>query len=296
MPRQPKPSFPGNPIDAINDLFNNAPTVAPITKPKSKKGTEREEVELTGLDKLAAFKVLEKVLEQESAGEAARIREEVVSIFVQRSIDLGKKPDSFVGVGVSSAASCEIRRRGSNMPLDADTAATLEAKGLGACVNKTVKVPERLILNPDLPQDALARLATLVKSDPVLKSQVVVMKQPEEFAYTVSESALDLLAKSGDEEIVAGMIERMATFAVGKFKLDGEAIEAKVGEGEAKQSLVTPRAKKKAIEILVAMGVLPAPSAPALPAPAAVPAAPAAPAAPPAGRRRGRNGGREANE
>jgi hypothetical protein len=259
-PTQPTAS--GSGVKDALAMFGNVPTVAKVNKPAAKAGKDREEVELgPELDSLAAFKVMEKVLGEEGGLLQKAVRNRVVEMFRERMIKDGKKPDNFLGVGERSSASCEIRRRGSDIPLDADTAAALESKGIP--VDKKVKVPERLILNPELDQTTLMRLAELVKKDPVLKNQVVVMRQEEEYNYIVAESTMDMLAKSGDLELVQQMLEKLATFAVGKFKLDGLDIEA----GEKEKKKVTPEAKAAALQILQDMGVLPAPEAPALPAP-----------------------------
>jgi hypothetical protein len=251
-PQQPKPVGVG--VKSALDLFNNAPTVEKVEKKKAGK-KEREEVEIDDLDKLASFKVLEKVLEQEAKGLQARIREEVVNFFAERMAETGQTLSSFVGIDDCSTASCEIRRKGSNMPLDPETVERLIGAGLESCINRNVKVPERLILNPNLSQDSLVRLAELVKNDAVLKNEVVVMRQEEEFTCVVSESGLDLIAKSRNAELILSVIEKMATFAIGKFKIDGESIE----QGKDDDKCVTPNAKKRAIESLISFGVLPQP-------------------------------------
>jgi len=251
-PKQPKPSGVG--MKSAIDLFNNAPTVEKVEKKKAGK-KEREEVEIDELDKLASFKILEKVLEEESSGLQARVRQTVIDFFAERMAETGSKPDSFVGVGEYAHASCEMRRRGSNMPLDPETVERLINAGLESCINRNVKVPERLILNPNLPQESLVRLAELVKSDAQLKNEVVVMRQEEEFNFSVSESGLDMIAKSRDGELILSVLEKMATFAIGKFKIDGESIE----QGKDDDKCITPNAKKRAIEALISFGVLPQP-------------------------------------
>lgn len=141
------------------------------------------------------------------------------------------------------------------MPLDEETALALQQRGIS--IEKKVKVPARFIINPEVPQDVLVRLAELVKTDPVLSGQTVVMKQPEEYSYVVGETTIDALAKTGDAEFILDMIEKCATFAVGKFKLDGMDIEATVRNGEEKQKSVTPGAKAAALKILRSIGVFP---------------------------------------
>lgn len=261
-PRQPAPSGVGvrGAVQAFNaaDPFGAVPTTAPISPTKKGKGKEREAVEIENLDTLASFKVLEKVLEQEAGLIEANVRQLVIDRYVEAMAENGKKPDSFVGVGEHSSASCEIRRRGSNMPLDEETALALQGRGIS--VEKKVKVPSRFVINPEIPQDALQRLAELVKTDPVLSQHTVVMKQPEEYTWTTSETTLDALAQTKDAEFILDQLERLATFAVGKFKIDGVDIEAATGQTDEeghKIKAVTPGAKARAIKHLTRIGVLP---------------------------------------
>lgn len=256
QPAQPQPTGKG----ADLGMFENAPNAAPVTPTKSKKGKERQALDVEGLDDVAAFRVLGKVLEQESAGHEARVKENVISMYVDMLIDQGKKPESFLGIGEISSASCEIRKKASNVALSEDTVKLLKQRGIP--VDSSVKVPARFIINPDLPQEALAQLANLVKNDPMLSKMAIVLKQPEESISTVSESSIDVLAKTGDRELIESLITEVATFAVGKFMLNGEGIETKVeGSDGEKQSVVTPTAKRSAIEILIRMGVIPMPQA-----------------------------------
>lgn len=229
--------------------FADAETLATVASPKKSSSKNRDEVEIDGLDKLAAFKVLEKVLESEASLVEAAVRSEVVEKYIEGMMESGRKPDSFLGTGDTSSASCEIRRRGSNMPLDDDTVKSLTAKGIP--VDKKVKVPQRYVLNPEASQDALVKLAALVKKDPELSN--IIKIQPEEYSFVTNEATIEMLAKSQDRQLISDMVERVATFAVGKFKIDGAEIEQKSDGAKS----VTPAAKAQAIAILQKMGVLP---------------------------------------
>lgn len=245
---------PAQPAQAAFNPFASAPKLEKVAPPKAK-GKTRDEVELEGLDILAAFEVIEKVLEQEMGMIKSQVRQEVVDHYVTLMTNLGKKPDSFVGIGENSSASCEIRRRGSNMPMAPETAELLSQRGVS--VSKNVKVPRRLVLNPDLPQEMLMKLAQIVQSDPELSKHHVVAEQEEEFSFCASETTLDELAATKDQEFIRSVVEQTATFAVGKFKLEGIEIESKSKDGDKTSKAVTPTAKSAALAILQKIGVFP---------------------------------------
>lgn len=232
--------------------FEDAPVIAKTNSPSKKKGKERPCVELGDkLDKLAAFKVLEKLLENEAAILNAEVREEVIGKFASDAHEIGRKPDSFVGVGSRSRASCEIRKRGSNMPLSPEVVEQLEQ--LGIPYSKQVKVEERFVLNPALDQATLGYLAEVIKKDPKLKGKQIIMKQNEEYINTVSDDTIDQMAKKVSVDTMRVLLEKVATFAIGKYSFDGNNIE----DGDKQ---VTTEAKSIALSILQEMGVLPAPA------------------------------------
>ena len=235
-------------VDPSNP-FGNVAEAPKITKSKSK-AKQRDTVDLGDkLDRLAAFKVIEKLLEGEAKLLQADVKDTVVGIFAEQAHETGKKPESFVGMGERAAASCELRRRGSNMPLTPEVAAELDA--LKIPYDKAVRVPERFVINPAIDQATLMHLASIVKSDPLLKDKNVVMKQAEESSSVVSDATIDALCKSTSVETCKMLLEKVATFAIGKFQFDGAAIEA--------DKTVTESAKAIAIGLLQQMGVLPTP-------------------------------------
>lgn len=245
------------PAQAEPRMFNpfaNAPKLAPTAPPK-KSGKVRSEVPISNMDKLSAFETLAEVLENEAGMVRAGVKDEVIEEYVDQMIDLGKKPDSFVGVGSISSASCEIRKRGSNMPISPETAQALSDRGIP--IDKKVKVPARLVLNPEMSQENLMRLAELVAKDSVLSKEQVVFEQPEEFSFVTSDSTIDMIAKSGDREFIRGFVEQIAVFAIGKFKLGGQDITQTIKNDDgSKTKSVTPEAKRIAVDLLKKMGVL----------------------------------------
>lgn len=237
---------------AAFDPFASAPTIAG-PKPKSR-SKERTSVELgDDLDKLAAFKVLEKLLESEQKILRSFVEEQVIEVMAKDAFESGKKPESFDGTGTLAIASCQIAKKAKTSRLTPEIADELRALKLP--IGKTVTVESRLILNPDLDQETLTYLAKLVGTDPKLKSKMVVMRQAEDSFETIAEDTIDELAKQ-PLDVIRRLLPKVANFSIGKFRFDGAAIEADKDSAEA----VTPEAKANAIAILQDMGVLPAPA------------------------------------
>lgn len=230
--------------------FASAPEAPKVAKP-SKAKRERVAVELGDkLDRLAAFKVFHKLIDGEAKILEAEVREDVIARFAETACSTKSRPESFIGTGERATASCEIRRRGSNMPISDEVRADLDH--LGIPYDTLDKVPERFIINPEIDQDTLAHLAKIVQTDPKLKGKTIVMKQSQEATHVVSEATIDGLASVTTPETCKALLEKVATFAIGKFNFDGAAIE-----GGDKN--VTPEAKAIALSLLQEMGVLPSP-------------------------------------
>ena len=232
---------------AFESVFGQAPEVVTGAK-KTKSG--RSEIDLVGLDKVAAMNILVNALEEEAKGELERIKEEITAIFVKQAMASGKRPDSFVGRGKVSSASCELRKKASTSPLSDEMVKILQSNGLEACIDKKVKSSQMYVINQDLPQEVLERLAEVVTRDPDLKNHKIVLNRPEEYSYIVSDSALDLLAKHNDESFAFEVINKISTISCGKFKISGD--------DEGSKS-ITPYAKQKSLEILIESGVILAP-------------------------------------
>ena len=189
------------------------------------------------------------MIEGEAGILEAECRDIVIDEFVDQAMESGKKPDSFVGVGIRATTSCEIRRRGSNQPLSAEVLALMDEHKIP--YDKKEKVPARFVINPDLDQATLQKLAQLLETHKDFKNEVVVMQQEEEFDCVVSDATIEAVAQLEDRDLCRGLMERIATFAIGKHQFDGASIVA--------DDAVTPQSKAIAIAMLQDIGVLPKP-------------------------------------
>jgi len=242
----------------VPDLFGSAPTAQPVFPTKKSGSSEREVVALgANLDQLAAVKVLISALEGVGGQLEGEMKERAYGIYAQKAISSKKHPSSFVGAGDIATASVEMRRRGSNMPIN-DTDVINSLKELGVPLTKHVKIPERFTFNNEmLQQEAIRKaISEAFMSHPVLKgiAPQLIVKQEEEFSWTTTDSTLQMAAEKLDIQSYQQFVPYLSTLAIGKFQLNGEAITA--GEkGEEKQ--VTQTAKATAIGMLQDMGVLP---------------------------------------
>jgi hypothetical protein len=221
---------------AIQNPFETAQTLAPVTSiSKGKSAKSRSEVEFENVELLAALQVIKKAIEEEADLLQAQVKTKAIEEFIE-GMKSGKKPDSFLAVEGIGQANCEIRKRGSNLAVNAEAAQLLESKGIE--LEKKVKIPARWVFNPELSQEELMVVGEVLACNPKTKNMAVVAKQPEEFYYVTTDQTLDQIAAVRDESFIRETLESCAVFSVGKFKLD----------------CVDPKAK--AIEIAKKKGVL----------------------------------------
>lgn len=199
--------------------FLDAPKVATVHSIDSKKkGKQRDEVEIEGLKKVAALKLVADQIKNEADMRAEEVKAKAIEHYVDLMVETGRKPESFVGVEDNASASCEIRKRGSNLSISEETAQKLVASGVS--VEKKIKVEQRLVINPNLGNDELVKIKKVLDSNAETKNMQIVMVQPEEFTYVTTENTIDELASTRQRELIAELVEAVASFAVGKYKID----------------------------------------------------------------------------
>jgi len=241
------------------DLFGVAAKAAPVSKPKgSGGGSGRDEISFgADLDRLAAFKVLIDALEGPAKQLQEQLRLKGYEVYADRAHAAGSHPSSFLATGDVATASVEMRRRGSNMPIN-DLEVKEELAKLGIPLQENVKVPERFVFNAELLQDEKIRnaISQAFGSHPALApiADQLIQKQDKEFNWVTTEMTLEVAAQKLTEDDYARLVPYLSTLAIGKFHLNGAAIASKV-KGE--DSVITPEAKAIAIDMLQKMGVLP---------------------------------------
>lgn len=239
-------------VDSVVDVFAEVDVLDKVNKTSKSKAKDRDEISIgADLDRLAAFEVLMDSI----AGCAKQLKEELVSrgykIYADRAHDTKEHPESFVGTGEVSAASFEMRRAG--WKLAEEVVKMCREHNLS--VIEEVIVPERYVFNSELLADPDIRKAVgeAISSHPKLKDQKLIQKQAQEVVYKTSKEILEQAAAKLSVEEYMTVVPKITSFAVGKFKLGGQAVT--VGRGDEAQ--VTPDAKAMAVEMLQDMGVLP---------------------------------------
>jgi len=203
------------------ELFN-APTIETPTKPKKKGKKQYQEIPMEGFDVVAALGVVEKALKGVSKQLVAEVKDRVVSLFLGQMTASGTKPDGFTAVGRSSKGLCGLRKRGSNLSVDENTAIRLRAKGIH--LDLVEKVPERLVINPAVLNDQaiIGAVAEAIKGHPALEGITVIMQQKPETYYAVSEETLPQLARSASEfEDLREILGNVSVVSLGRFEFKG---------------------------------------------------------------------------
>jgi hypothetical protein len=208
-------------IQKAAGLFKNL-KAAPKAKAPAKSGkTVREEIELgIDLDYIAAAGVVMKALEGVSKTLRAEMIGAITGIFAEKMIKTRSKPEAFIGVGGEAKAYIGVTRKGSNRPLDPETVDRLDA--MGVPMTKVEKMPDRLIINPDLlnDQETLKVLADLIADHPKLKDVPVILHQEGESGHVTNDETLPALARLvADETEAADLLTRVAGFTIGKFQV-----------------------------------------------------------------------------
>ena len=243
---------------ASPDLFGTAPSAAPTTKTGGGGGGGRDQIAFgADLDRLAAFKVLIDALEGPAKQLQEQLRIKSYELYATRAKGYGKHPSSFLATGKKSTASVEMRRRGSNMPIN-DPEVKNELTKFGIPLQENVKVLERFVFNAEFLQDEKIRnaISAAFSSHPTLApiASQIIQKQEKEFNWVTTEMTLEVAAQKLTEDDYARLVPYLSTLAIGKFHINGAPIVSKI-KGE--ESVVTPEAKAIAIEMLQEMGVLP---------------------------------------
>jgi len=241
--------------ESPTDLFSTAAKTETVFKTK-KKGKEDRKEHAFGedLDRLAAFEIVIAALKGPAEQLKEELKERAMAFYAAEAVETKNHPASFLAVGDTATASAEMRRRGSNMPVnDPDVRTALTAAGI--VLTEQVKIPERFVFNDEFLKIETVRTAIseAFAAHPVLKpiASQLIKKQEKEFTYIVPENGLDLAAQRLDEEQYMQLVPHLSTFALGKFQLDGEAIT----EGKGDEKTVTSAAKAKAVDMLKKMGV-----------------------------------------
>lgn len=205
------------------DLFANATPVAPppIDPFTTKKRKGPEEIELgSTLDTLAAIKALTESLGTIYTTCEKELKDRMVAEFVSQAIKTGKRPDSFRGVSAHAEASCELKKRASNVYLSDEEKNILDANEIPSAKKVTHEaIDERFFFNPALVADAslAAKISAALGKVPELQGQEILMKQvarEEQVRFFLEDGALEAVCAIKDGTKMRELLRIAASLAI----------------------------------------------------------------------------------
>jgi len=198
-------------------MFAQAKAVAP-TKPKSKKGSEKDIVEIPGVEQFAQIDALITALESLNSTLDAQLKEQAFTYVNDNSN--GKRPVSFKETEGNATASMEPRKRTSRSYLTDEEVALLAKYGVNA--EKVVVTQKMFGFNPVYAENQalLAKIEEALSGVDGLPEDLIVI-QEEKSNMIVGESTYNQAFKSGVPDVVRRMVTTMAI----KPKLDNVDID-----------------------------------------------------------------------
>lgn len=189
----------------MTDMFATAPTVQAAPKAKGKKA--RPELNIgTNLDVLAAADAIAKTLKGVQEAYGTMVKSTMTEHFAKEGTMLGRRPENVRGIGNTSDASLELRKRDERRVLSTEEAEALEAAGVK--IEEKVTQEERFYFNDavladEAMREKISKALSLIDfggESPILKQEKVVSK---------------IVTDESVEQAFAGKTEAEATTLVG---------------------------------------------------------------------------------
>ncbi len=192
-------------------LFANAKTV-PVKAPKNKK-PEVETLEVEGLEDLAAIDAVIKSLTamKSAIGEGIKTGH-MTTHFVEKGIEIKKRPANYRGTDGAASASLELRNRASNINLTEAEQELCEKHNIPTVTNE--ETTETFIFNPIY----LTNGELMGKIEAALKKvkglpEDIIMRQPGVTTVSLDRDALDVLFTK-EEAIVRDLLPVLGVLAI----------------------------------------------------------------------------------
>lgn len=205
------------------DVFATALKV-PKTKPKAK--NEKEQIPLgEDLDTYAAASAILKSLEVIQVRYEAKLKAVMSKLFAHMGNATKGKPTNFEGVGPTSSASCELRKRSTSSILTEEESKILREKGIS--LEEKVIREEAYLFNSDILADPVLRKRV---SDALSKIDFgdinPILHQEREVKNIVADDGIDQLFRLAETEDEAlSMLPTVGVLAL-KPKFNGTLADA----------------------------------------------------------------------
>lgn len=196
-------------------MFASAKTL-PTTKSKAK-GKAKPEVEIAGLQDLAAIDAVIKALTALKGTVEIEVKAKMAEHFLTEGAAKNGRPENFKGTDDKASASCELRARSSSSPLaDAD----IELLDRHKISHQTVDiVPECYVINPAYRDDQvlLGKVEKALKKVGGLPEDFIMLQQGVSKTIT-TETSLDEVFRL-NRNVAGGLLSVVGVLAV-KPKLE----------------------------------------------------------------------------
>ena len=172
------------------NLFAKAGTIAAPKAAKAK--AVKTEVQMAGLQQYAELKALQGAIAAVIGTLENELKGTAFDMFIETAEETHKAPESFNGVEGIASVSVQMRKRGTNSPLNADELAVLEAAGLTAFEETSVQ--ELYAINPVYAADNKL-LAKVSKALEKIVPEDFIMRQEKKAKMVVSADTMEAAFK-----------------------------------------------------------------------------------------------------
>lgn len=170
-------------------LFTTAKSIAPVTK--AAKATKAD-ITMAGVQQYAELKALQTAIAAVIGTMEAEIKGQAFDMFIETAEDTHKAPDSFNGTEGIASVNVQMRKRGTNSPLNAAELEILTNAGLKAFEETSIQ--ELFAINPSYAADS--KLLTKVsKALEKIVPEDFIMKQEKKAKMVVSTETMEAAFK-----------------------------------------------------------------------------------------------------
>lgn len=192
-------------------IFDDAPELPPIIPLARRRSKLRKEVKIEGQDLLVCHLTEMRKHRDEFLELYKTQKKHVKKEFAKEAFTLKKKPEGFISIGEISQVHCEIRRKGSNIPLSDKITEWLDSKDIP--YDRHVKIPARWVINEEAEESTLEIVAKLLANHPNKKVRELIKRQPKETINAVSDSTIDVMAQKCTQIEIDEFLEELAFYA-----------------------------------------------------------------------------------
>lgn len=198
-------------------MFANPKKATQIVVSKSK-GSKRPEIEVEGVEQIAALEAIISALTARKDTLAAQIKEEVVGQMVAEATETGKRPTNPRLVEGNGSCGFELRARSSASALTDEVFDMLAAAGVP--VVEKVITPSYLAVNPEYAdnQDMLAKADKYLSGKPGIPSDFIIQTEAVS-KKIVGEGAIEAVFEMKNAETIYELLPHVSINVLSKLTM-----------------------------------------------------------------------------